>query len=191
MEDTKQPPRCIQTWKIATMIIPMTQKRQTRTYFTSGTPSRNPSLFNTLQSSCTVRSHTFTMTGHLILTDFAEMIHEGDIDLDPEYQRGRCSTLFNLVCCSVVDSAAPLAVVWSSTKQMAIIDSLFHNYYVPPVVFAIAKDPIDGVETRLCVDGKQRLTSIQKFFDGQVRHPSYSFLCLSSLTVSPRFSDSL
>ncbi|KAI0246291.1 hypothetical protein BJV78DRAFT_173348 [Lactifluus subvellereus] len=77
------------------------------------------------------------------------MIHEGDIDLDPEYQR---------------------AVVWSSTKQMAIIDSLYHNYYVPPVVFAIAKDPIDGVETRLCVDGKQRLTSIQKFFDGQIAY---------------------
>lgn len=52
---------------------------------------------------------------------------------------------------------------------MAIIDSLFHNYYVPPVVFAISKDPVDGYETRLCVDGKQRLTSIQKFFDGQVR----------------------
>ena len=51
---------------------------------------------------------------------------------------------------------------------MAIIDSLFHNYYVPPVVFAISKDPLDGYETRLCVDGKQRLTSIQKFFDGQV-----------------------
>ncbi|KAH9962556.1 hypothetical protein BGW80DRAFT_864202 [Lactifluus volemus] len=77
------------------------------------------------------------------------MIHEGDIDLDPEYQR---------------------AVVWSSTKQMAIIDSLFHNYYVPPVVFAISRDPIDGVETRLCVDGKQRLTSIQKFFDGQIAY---------------------
>jgi hypothetical protein len=51
---------------------------------------------------------------------------------------------------------------------MAIIDSLFHNYYIPPVVFAISKDPLDGYETRLCVDGKQRLTSIQKFFDGQV-----------------------
>ncbi|KAF8493941.1 hypothetical protein F5888DRAFT_699674 [Russula emetica] len=76
-----------------------------------------------------------------------KMIHEGDIDLDPEYQR---------------------AVVWSTAKQMAIIDSLFHNYYVPPVVFAISKDPLDGYETRLCVDGKQRLTSIQKFFDGQI-----------------------
>jgi hypothetical protein len=53
---------------------------------------------------------------------------------------------------------------------MAIIDSLFHNYYIPPVVFAISKDPVDGAVTRLCVDGKQRLTSIQKFFDGQVCH---------------------
>ncbi|KAI0290352.1 hypothetical protein BC826DRAFT_1106481 [Russula brevipes] len=77
------------------------------------------------------------------------MIHEGDIDLDPEYQR---------------------AVVWSTSKQMAIIDSLFHNYYVPPVVFAIARDPVDGAETRQCVDGKQRLTSIQKFFDGQIAY---------------------
>jgi hypothetical protein len=58
---------------------------------------------------------------------------------------------------------------------MAIIDSLFHNYYIPPVVFAISKDPVDGAVTRLCVDGKQRLTSIQKFFDGQVRrtHPPH------------------
>ena len=64
--------------------------------------------------------------------------------------------------------AVHAAVVWSSSKQMAIVDSLFHNYYVPPVVFAISKDPVDGYETRLCVDGKQRLTSIQKFFDGQV-----------------------
>ena len=61
---------------------------------------------------------------------------------------------------------------------MAIIDSLFHNYYVPPVVFAISKDPLDGYETRLCVDGKQRLTSIQKFFDGQVSS--------RPLTVSPK-----
>ena len=33
----------------------------------------------------------------------------------------------------------------------------------------------DGEEVMRCVDGKQRLTSIQKFFDGQVRtyHPPY------------------
>ncbi|KAH9015628.1 hypothetical protein EDB85DRAFT_1875653 [Lactarius pseudohatsudake] len=87
------------------------------------------------------------ITLHYTTEQLHAMIHEGDVDLDPEYQR---------------------AVVWSSSKQMAIIDSLFHNYYIPPVVFAISKDPVDGAVTRLCVDGKQRLTSIQKFFDGQV-----------------------
>jgi hypothetical protein len=76
------------------------------------------------------------------------------------------------------------AVVWSASKQMAIIDSLFHNYYIPPVVFAISKDPEDGFETRLCVDGKQRLTSIQKFFDGQVS-PVFLFLWAPSLPSCP------
>ncbi len=98
------------------------------------------------------------------------MIHEGDIDLDPEYQRGRYCTLMQGLYFDplLIFISCPAAVVWSTTKQMAIIDSLFHNYYIPPVVFAISKDPLDGYETRLCVDGKQRLTSIQKFFDGQV-----------------------
>jgi hypothetical protein len=108
------------------------------------------------------------------------MIHQGDIDLDPEYQRGRCSISYVALTQSpsslfLTCTSPSAAVVWSSAKQVAIIDSLFHNYYVPPVVFAICKDPVDGYETRLCVDGKQRLTSIQKFFDGQVRptpHPS-------------------
>lgn len=35
------------------------------------------------------------------------------------------------------------------------------------MIFAIHKDS-EGEEVRICVDGKQRLTSIQKFFDGQV-----------------------
>ncbi|KAI0064940.1 hypothetical protein BV25DRAFT_209730 [Artomyces pyxidatus] len=79
--------------------------------------------------------------------DLHIMIHEGEVDLDPPYQR---------------------EVVWNSAKQMAIIDSLYHNYWVPPVVFAVMYDEEAGEESRLCVDGKQRLTSIQKFFDGQI-----------------------
>ncbi len=59
-------------------------------------------------------------------------------------------------------------VVWTDAKQMKLIDSMYRNFYVPPVVFAINKGS-DGEETWCCVDGKQRLTSIQKFFDGQVR----------------------
>ncbi|EKM80113.1 hypothetical protein AGABI1DRAFT_38315 [Agaricus bisporus var. burnettii JB137-S8] len=74
------------------------------------------------------------------------MIHEGQIDLNPSYQRD---------------------VVWPDSKQVGLIDSLFRNFYVPPVVFALTKDE-DGAPIRVCVDGKQRLTSIQKFFDGQV-----------------------
>jgi len=58
-------------------------------------------------------------------------------------------------------------IVWSETKQIHLIDSIFRNFYIPPVIFAVQKDE-EGEEVRVCVDGKQRLTSIQKFFDGQV-----------------------
>ncbi|TFY76700.1 hypothetical protein EWM64_g7312 [Hericium alpestre] len=73
-------------------------------------------------------------------------IHNGEVDLCPPYQRD---------------------VVWPTSKQMEIVDSIYHNFYVPPVIFAVVEDE-DGEETRICVDGKQRLTSIQKFFDGQI-----------------------
>lgn len=76
------------------------------------------------------------------------LIHEGMIDLNPSYQR---------------------EVVWPETKQIGLIDSIFRNFYVPPVVFAVQKDE-DDEDVFICVDGKQRLTSIQKFFDGQIPH---------------------
>ena len=60
-----------------------------------------------------------------------------------------------------------LDVVWPETKQIGLIDSIFRNFYVPPIVFAVQQDD-EGEEVRVCVDGKQRLTSIQKFFDGLV-----------------------
>ncbi|KAI0644548.1 hypothetical protein C8Q79DRAFT_1001865 [Trametes meyenii] len=73
------------------------------------------------------------------------MIHEGEIDLNPPYQRD---------------------IVWPEPKQIRVLDSIWRNYYVPPVVFTVIHDG-EG-EIRRCVDGKQRLTSIQKFIDGQV-----------------------
>jgi uncharacterized protein with ParB-like and HNH nuclease domain len=57
-------------------------------------------------------------------------------------------------------------VVWPTNKQIGLIDSIFRNFYIPPIVFAVQKD--EGEDVRICVDGKQRLTSIQKFIDGQV-----------------------
>ncbi|KAI9452686.1 hypothetical protein BJY52DRAFT_1291929 [Lactarius psammicola] len=73
-----------------------------------------------------------------------DQIVEGVIDLDPHYQRD---------------------VVWSEIKQIGLIDSIFRNFYIPPIIFAVSQSS-DGTERRVCIDGKQRLTSIQKFMDG-------------------------
>ncbi|KAJ3786198.1 hypothetical protein GGU10DRAFT_311458 [Lentinula aff. detonsa] len=75
-----------------------------------------------------------------------EQIYNSDIDLSPEYQRD---------------------VVWTKEKQTNLIDSIYRNYYIPPIIFAVSIDD-DGAEHRTCIDGKQRLTSIQLFMDGLV-----------------------
>ena len=74
-------------------------------------------------------------------------MHSDDIKLDPEYQRD---------------------VVWPDAKMIGLIDSVFRNFYVPPVIFSVVSHD-DGSEKRICIDGKQRLTSIQRFMDGLVR----------------------
>ncbi|KZT03116.1 uncharacterized protein LAESUDRAFT_738446 [Laetiporus sulphureus 93-53] len=65
-----------------------------------------------------------------------DQIVDDAIDLNPEYQRD---------------------VVWPETKQSGLIDSILRNYYIPPVIFGVD----DGTERRTCIDGKQRLTSVQ------------------------------
>ncbi|KZT26758.1 hypothetical protein NEOLEDRAFT_1131787 [Neolentinus lepideus HHB14362 ss-1] len=96
-----------------------------------------------------VRGPLDVAQGSMLTTqELHRLIHEGQIDLNPDYQRD---------------------VVWPESKQIRLIDSLFRNFYIPPIVFAIRPDE-DGEMVRICVDGKQRLTSIQKFFDGQVPH---------------------
>lgn len=74
---------------------------------------------------------------------------------------------FIILYIDVIDRAMSIDIVWSETKQTQLINSVFHNFYIPPVIFAVHKDD-EGEDVRVCVDGKQRLTSIQKFFDGQV-----------------------
>ncbi|RDX50683.1 hypothetical protein OH76DRAFT_1482098 [Lentinus brumalis] len=75
-----------------------------------------------------------------------EQIHSQDVDLQPDYQR---------------------AVVWPESKQIGLIDSIFRNFYVPPVIFVVHFSD-DGGERRVCVDGKQRLTSIYRFIGGEI-----------------------
>ncbi|KAF8907266.1 hypothetical protein CPB84DRAFT_1674984 [Gymnopilus junonius] len=88
-------------------------------------------------------------TDQLLTTETLHfMIHEGLISLDAPYQR---------------------EIVWPDTKKVSLIDSVFRNFYIPPVIFAVHTDP-EGHEVRVCVDGKQRLTSIQRFMDGLIPH---------------------
>ncbi|KAG2155210.1 uncharacterized protein EDB93DRAFT_1129448 [Suillus bovinus] len=77
-----------------------------------------------------------------------EQIVGNDINLEPEYQRD---------------------VVWPEAKQVGLIDSILRNFYIPPVIFVSHQHP-DGSETKTCVDGKQRLTSIYRFMAGQIHH---------------------
>ncbi|KZW00288.1 hypothetical protein EXIGLDRAFT_168145 [Exidia glandulosa HHB12029] len=74
----------------------------------------------------------------------------GQIDINPPYQRD---------------------IVWKPDRQSALIDSLLKGLHVPPVVFAVRDDPhTPGGKQYICVDGKQRLTSVQSFIDSQIPH---------------------
>lgn len=71
-----------------------------------------------------------------------------------------------------------LDIVWNEEKQTWLIDSLFHNYYIPPIIFGMIQRSLviqllttqcpavttkpNGGEKRRCIDGKQRLTSIHR-----------------------------
>lgn len=69
--------------------------------------------------------------------------------------------------------------------RIGLIDSIFRNYYIPPIIFGALVSPScffgtnlnasvfflvvkyndDGSESRVCIDGKQRLTSIYRYVD--------------------------
>ena len=63
-------------------------------------------------------------------------------------------------------------VVWSEGRMVHLVDSLFNNYYVPPLIFKVISGTKPGTNERrrwrTCIDGKQRLTTIRKFFDGEI-----------------------
>jgi hypothetical protein len=61
-------------------------------------------------------------------------------------------------------------VVWTAERMIHLVDSLFNNFYVPPLIFKVVTGTQDGKRRawRTCIDGKQRLTTIQQFFDGEI-----------------------
>ena len=61
--------------------------------------------------------------------------------------------------------------VWSKKKQQALLDSLFRRYYVPKLVLREVRLNEDKV-LREVVDGQQRIVTVQKFFNGELRLPT-------------------
>jgi uncharacterized protein with ParB-like and HNH nuclease domain len=65
------------------------------------------------------------------------------------------------------------------------------GYFIPPIIFNVRANAenVGGKKkikyTRICVDGKQRLTSIQKFMNGHIgffdsNHPSKKWYVASA-----------
>ena len=73
-----------------------------------------------------------------------DLIDNGVIDINPEYQRG---------------------VVWTKDRQSGLIDSIMEDYYVPPLIF---NKKSSSTQMLICVDGKQRLSSIKAFIEGSI-----------------------
>lgn len=44
---------------------------------------------------------------------------------------------------------------------------MVQNYYIPAVMFAVEEDA-EGNQTRICIDGKQRCTTVRAFFEGEI-----------------------
>lgn len=61
-------------------------------------------------------------------------------------------------------------VVWSKAKKQSLMDSLFRRYYIPKLV--IREVRLNENETlNEIIDGQQRITTVQDFFDNQYPLP--------------------
>ena len=56
--------------------------------------------------------------------------------------------------------------VWSKNKKQALMDSLFRRYYIPKLV--IREVRLSDIHTvNEIIDGQQRITTVQEFFNNQ------------------------
>lgn len=58
--------------------------------------------------------------------------------------------------------------VWSVKKQQSLLDSLFRRYHVPRLVLREVRISPQEVLKEV-VDGQQRITTVQRFFAGDLR----------------------
>ncbi|KAF2202134.1 hypothetical protein GQ43DRAFT_480149 [Delitschia confertaspora ATCC 74209] len=87
-------------------------------------------------------------------------MEDNTIDLEADYQRD---------------------VVWTKDRMTSLIDSLMEEYYIPPIIFNAKWDPVSDRWIRVCVDGKQRLSSVWEFVKGLIpchdRHGNKWWFC--------------
>jgi 5-methylcytosine-specific restriction endonuclease McrA len=60
--------------------------------------------------------------------------------------------------------------VWSRKKKQALMDSLFRRYYIPKLVIREVRLSDDRTVNEI-VDGQQRITTVQDFFDNKYKLP--------------------
>lgn len=61
--------------------------------------------------------------------------------------------------------------VWSVKKQQSLLDSLFRRYYVPRIVIREVRLSDERIVKEI-IDGQQRITAVQEFFDNQYKLPA-------------------
>ncbi|KAK9253862.1 hypothetical protein V1507DRAFT_457072 [Lipomyces tetrasporus] len=82
------------------------------------------------------------------IADLYACIKKNGIELNPSYQR---------------------EVVWNKQRMQNLISSLMTRYYVPPIIFNAKKMSDESDKWfRVAIDGKQRLSSIMRFLDGEI-----------------------
>ena len=60
--------------------------------------------------------------------------------------------------------------VWSNGKKQALMDSLFRRYYIPKLVIREVRLSENQTATEV-IDGQQRITTVQEFFDNEYPLP--------------------
>lgn len=77
--------------------------------------------------------------------------------------------------------------VWSTKKQQDLMDSLLRRDYIPPIVL---REVMLGENTMRyeVIDGQQRITTVQRFFDGGLRLPD-SLADLDERLPGKRYAD--
>lgn len=60
--------------------------------------------------------------------------------------------------------------VWSTKKKQDILDSLFRRYYIPKIIIREVRLN-DETTVKEMIDGQQRITAVQEFFEGKLKIP--------------------